>query len=255
MITIKSSREIERMREAGRITAAARNVARKAIRPGITTDEIDQKIHQFILSCGATPTFLHYGGFPRSACISVNDEVIHGIPGKRVLHEGDIVSIDVGATYKGYVGDCADTFPVGRISPEAEDLIRVTRECFYQGLRYARSGNRLYDISAAVQQYAESHGFSVVRDYVGHGVGTVLHEDPEVPNYVPAHGEHRKNPRLLPGMTLAVEPMINAGGLEVRVLSNEWTVVTVDHALSAHYENTILITDGDPEILTIADDC
>lgn len=153
------------------------------------------------------------------------------------------------------MGDCAGTFPVGRITPEAEDLIRVTRECFYQGLRYARSGNRLYDISAAVQQYAESHGYSVVRDYVGHGVGTALHEDPEVPNYVPDHGEHRKNPRLLPGMTLAIEPMINAGGLEVRVLSNEWTVVTVDHALSAHYENTILITDGDPEILTIADDC
>ena len=220
----------------------------------ITTDELDREIHQFILSCGATPTFLHYGGFPRSACISVNDEVIHGIPGKRVLHEGDIVSIDVGATYKGYVGDCAGTFPVGEISPEAAELIRVTRESFFRGLEHARADGRLYDISAAVQEYAERHGYGVVRDYVGHGVGTALHEDPEVPNYVPEHNEHRKNPRLMPGMTLAIEPMINAGGPAVRVLSNEWTVVTVDHSLSAHYENTILITEGDPEILTIADD-
>ena len=254
MITIKSRREIDRMREAGRIAAAARTVGRKAIRPGITTDELDREIHQFILSCGATPTFLHYGGFPRSACISVNDEVIHGIPGKRVLHEGDIVSIDVGATYKGYVGDCAGTFPVGEISPEAAELIRVTRESFFRGLEHARADGRLYDISAAVQEYAERHGYGVVRDYVGHGVGTALHEDPEVPNYVPEHNEHRKNPRLMPGMTLAIEPMINAGGPAVRVLSNEWTVVTVDHSLSAHYENTILITEGDPEILTIADD-
>jgi len=254
MITIKSRREIDRMREAGRIAAAARTVGRKAIRPGITTDELDREIHQFILSCGATPTFLHYGGFPRSACISVNDEVIHGIPGKRVLHEGDIVSIDVGATYKGYVGDCAGTFPVGEISPEAAELIRVTRESFFRGLEHARADGRLYDISAAVQEYAERHGYGVVRDYVGHGVGTALHEDPEVPNYVPEHNEHRKNPRLMPGMTLAIEPMINAGGPAVRVLSNEWTVVTADHSLSAHYENTILITEGDPEILTIADD-
>ena len=254
MVTIKSKREIQRMREAGKITAAARSVGRKAIRPGVTTAEIDKEIHNFILSCGATPTFLHYGGFPKSACISVNDEVIHGIPGKRVLHEGDIVSIDVGATYQGYVGDCAGTFPVGAISPEAEQLIRVTRESFFRGIRFARAGQRLFDISAAVQEYAESFGYGVVRDYVGHGVGTVLHEDPEVPNYVPERMEHRKNLRLLPGMTIAVEPMINAGGMEVRVLSNDWTVVTVDHSLSAHYENTILITDGDPEILTIADD-
>ena len=217
MITIKSQREIERMREAGKITAAARSVGRQMLRDGVTTEEINKEIHKFILSCGATPTFLGYGGFPKSACISVNDEVIHGIPGKRLIRNGDIVSIDVGATYKGYVGDCAGTFPVGEVSPE-------------------------------------SHGCGVVRDYVGHGIGAKMHEDPEVPNYVPPRGDHRANPRLLPGMTLAIEPMINAGGPAVRVLSNNWTVVTVDGSLSAHYENTVLITDGEPEILTIADD-
>ena len=253
MITIKSSREIDRMREAGKSAAAARSMARQMIQPGITTDEIDREIHKFILSCGATPTFLNYNGFPKSLCVSVNDEVIHGIPGKRKLKEGDIVSVDVGATCKGYVGDCAGTFPVGKIDPAAEDLIRVTRESFFRGIEQARSGGRLYDISAAVQQYVESHGYTVVRDYVGHGVGTKLHEEPEVPNYVPQEG-HRRNPRLLPGMTIAVEPMVNAGTAEIRVLSNNWTVVTADNSLSAHYENTILITDGDPEILTIADD-
>lgn len=253
MITIKSSREIDRMREAGKITAKARSLGRQLIEPGITTGEIDREIKKFIQSCGATPTFLNYNGFPKSVCISVNDEVIHGIPGKRVLREGDIVSIDVGATFRGYVGDCAGTFPVGKISPEAEDLIRVTRESFFRGIAYARAGGRLYDISAAVQEYVESHGYSVVRDYVGHGVGTQLHETPEVPNFVP-RGEHRANPRLLAGMTIAVEPMVNAGTAEVRVLSNDWTVVTADNSLSAHYENTILITNGDPEILTIADD-
>ncbi len=254
MITIKSQREIERMREAGKITAAARSVGRQMLRDGVTTEEINKEIHKFILSCGATPTFLGYGGFPKSACISVNDEVIHGIPGKRIVRNGDIVSIDVGATYKGYVGDCAGTFPVGEVSPEAMELIRITRQSFFEGLKHARAGGRLYDISAAVQQYAESHGCGVVRDYVGHGIGTKMHEDPEVPNYVPPRGDHRANPRLLPGMTLAIEPMINAGGPAVRVLSNDWTVVTVDGTLSAHYENTILITDGEPEILTIADD-
>ena len=232
MITIKSQREIERMREAGKITAAARSVGRQMLRDGVTTEEINKEIHKFILSCGATPTFLGYGGFPKSACISV----------------------DVGATYKGYVGDCAGTFPVGEASPEALELIRITRQSFFEGIRFARAGNRLNDISAAVQQYAESHGCGVVRDYVGHGIGTKMHEDPEVPNYVPDRRERRPNPRLLPGMTLAVEPMINAGGPAVRVLSNKWTVVTVDGSLSAHYENTILITDGEPEILTLADD-
>ena len=254
MISIKSAREIDGMRAAGKITAQARTIGREMIRDGVTTDEINREIHRFILSCGATPTFLNYGGFPKSACISVNDEVIHGIPGKRKIKTGDIVSIDVGATYKGFVGDCAGTFPVGSISAEAEKLIRVTRQSFFEGLKAARAGNRLYDISAAVQQYAEANGYSVVRDYVGHGVGRELHEDPEVPNYVPERGEHRKNPRLMPGMTIAIEPMINIGGYDVRVLSNDWTVVTRDGSLSAHYENTVLITNGDPEILTIADD-
>ena len=253
MITIKSSREIDRMREAGKITAAARTLGRQLVQPGVTTDEIDRELHKFIQSCGATPTFLNYNGFPKSLCISVNDEVIHGIPGKRKLKEGDIVSIDLGATYKGYVGDCAGTFPVGKIDRCAEDLIRVTRESFFRGIEHARVGGRLFDISAAVQEYVESHGYSVVRDFVGHGVGTELHEEPEVPNYVP-RGEHRRNPRLLAGMTIAIEPMVNAGTAVVRVLSNDWTVVTADNSLSAHYENTILITDGDPEILTIADD-
>ena len=195
MITIKSQREIERMREAGKIAAAARSVGRRMLRDGVTTEEINKEIHKFILSCGATPTFLGYGGFPKSACISVNDEVIHGIPGKRLIRNGDIVSIDVGATYKGYVGDCAGTFPVGEVSPEAQELIRITRQSFFEGLRHARAGGRLYDISAAVQQYAESRGCGVVRDYVGHGVGRNMHEAPEVPNY--SIKGKRANPRLV----------------------------------------------------------
>ena len=254
MITIKSSREIERMRAAGRITAGARTIGREMLRDGVTTNEIDREINRFILKSGAKPAFLHYGGFPKSACISVNDEVIHGIPGKRIVRNGDIVSIDVGATYEGYVGDCAGTFPVGEVSEEASELIRLTRQSFFEGLKAARAGNRLFDVSAAIQQYVESHGCSVVRDYVGHGIGTKMHEDPEVPNYVPSGGARRGNPRLIPGMTLAIEPMVNAGGYEVYVLSNDWTVVTADHSLSAHYENTILITDGEPEILTFSDD-
>ena len=250
MITIKSQREIERMREAGKITAAARSVGRQMLRDGVTTEEINKEIHKFILSCGATPTFLGYGGFPKSACISVNDEVIHGIPGKRIVRNGDIVSIDVGATYKGYVGDCAGTFPVGEASPEALELIRITRQSFFEGIKYARAGNRLNDISAAVQQYAESHGCGVVRDYVGHGIGRRMHESPEVPNFgAPGHG-----PRLLRGMTIAVEPMVNAGSAAIRQMSDGWTVKTADGKNAAHYENTILITDGDPELLTDASD-
>ena len=254
MIIVKSPREIEFMREACRITAGARTVARQAIAAGVATREIDREVHKFILRSGATPSFLNYGGFPASTCISVNEEVIHGIPGPRKLQEGDIVSVDVGARYRGFNGDCAGTFPCGQCSDEALRLIRITRQSFFEGIKFARAGNRLNDISAAVQQYAESHGCGVVRDYVGHGIGTKMHEDPEVPNYVPDRRERRPNPRLLPGMTLAVEPMINAGGPAVRVLSNKWTVVTVDGSLSAHYENTILITDGEPEILTLADD-
>lgn len=250
MITIKSPREIELMRKAGRITAGARTAARQALRPGITTDEIDRIVKEYILSQGAKPTFLGYEGYPKSVCVSVNDELIHGIPGKRVIHEGDIVSVDVGATYQGYVGDCAGTYGVGDITPEAERLIRVTRDSFFAGLKEAHTGNRLSDISAAIQRYVESSGYSVVREYTGHGIGSDMHEDPAVPNY----GNPGRGPRLLQGMTLAVEPMVNAGGPEIRVLSNKWTVVTVDGSLAAHYENTILITSGEPEILTMADD-
>lgn len=249
-IVIKSDREIDLMRQAGKITAAARSVARQMIEPGVTTKAINKEVFNFIKKSGAEPTFLGYGGFPASACISVNDQVIHGIPGKRRIEEGDIVSIDVGATYKGYVGDCAGTYPCGKCSDEALRLIAATRQSFFEGIKYARQGCRISDISAAVQAYAESQGYSVVREYVGHGVGAKMHEEPEVPNFGhPGHG-----PRLIKGMTIAVEPMVNAGGYEVRVLPDGWTVVTADGSLSAHYENTILITDGEPEILTMADD-
>lgn len=254
MITIKSPREIDLMRQAGKITAAARSLGRSMIRPGVTTEEIDNAVRKFILSQGATPAFLHYGGYPKSVCLSVNNEVIHGIPGKRVIREGDIVSLDVGATYKGYVGDCAGTYPAGEISEEAGRLIEITRQSFFEGIRFAKAGGRLYDISGAIQQYVESHGYSVVRDFVGHGIGTEMHEAPEVPNYVPQQHHRSPNVRLLPGMTLAIEPMVNVGGYEVRQLADKWTIVTADGSLSAHYENTVLITNGEPEILTIADD-
>lgn len=257
-IIIKSGRDIELMRQAGRITAGARSIARQAVADGVTTKQIDKYVHEFIVKSGAKPTFLGYGGFPASACVSVNDEVIHGIPGKRVVHNGDIVSIDVGATYKGFVGDCAGTFPCGEVSEEAKKLIAVTRQSFFEGIKFARVGYRISDIGAAIQEYVESHGYSVVRDYVGHGVGREMHEAPEVPNYrVDRHERgfgRRLDPRLVAGMTLAIEPMVNIGGYQVKVLDNEWTVVTVDGTLSAHYENTIAITDGEPEILTMAED-
>ena len=250
MIIVKSPHEIELMRKAGKITALARTVAREMVADGITTREIDREVHKFITKSGAVPTFLGYGGFPASACVSVNEEVIHGIPGKRVVHNGDIVSLDVGATIGGYTGDCAGTFPCGQVSAQAQKLIDVTRESFFQGLKYARVGYRISDIGHAVQEYVEANGFSVVRAYVGHGVGRELHEDPEVPNFgAPGHG-----PRLIPGMTIAIEPMVNVGSFDIRILPNEWTVVTKDGSLSAHYENTVLITDGEPEILTMAED-
>lgn len=250
-IVIKSNRDIELMRQAGRIAAGARSIARQMIEPGVTTKAINKEVFNFIKKSGAEPTFLGYAGYPASACISVNDQVIHGIPGSRVIHEGDIVSVDVGATWKGFVGDCAGTYPCGRCSDEALRLIAVTRESFFEGIRYARQGYRISDISAGVQNHVEANGYSVVRDYVGHGVGAKMHEDPEVPNYV-QHGHG--SPRLLKGMTIAVEPMVNAGGWEVKVLPDGWTVLTADGSLSAHYENSILITDGEPEILTMADD-
>ena len=256
MITIKSPRDIERMRKAGRITAAARALAGKMVIPGATTLEIDTAVRKFIEDQGAIPSFLHVPGppgvmdYPGSACISVNDEVIHGIPGSRVLKDGDIVSVDVGAYYEGFHGDCAATFPCGRVSAEAAKLIAVTEQSFWEGMKFARRGYRISDIGCAVQKYVEENGFSVVREYVGHGVGANLHEAPEVPNYgKPGHG-----PRLLPGMTIAVEPMVNQGRWPVKVLSDGWTVKTADGSLSAHYENSILITDGEPEILTAVED-
>ena len=235
------------MRKAGRITAAARKLAGEMVKPGVTTLEIDTAVRKFIESQGGKPSFLGYHGFPGSACISVNDVVIHGIPSKRVvLKEGDLVSVDVGAYIDGFHGDCAATFACGEVSAEAKRLIEVTERSFWEGIRFARAGQRVSDISHAVQQYVERHGFSVVRDFVGHGVGAKLHEAPEVPNYGPAgHG-----PRLQPGMTLAIEPMVCQGDWQVKVLRDGWTTVTADGSLAAHYENTILVTDGDPEILT-----
>ena len=247
MISVKTERELEVMRRAGRITAGARALAGSMVRPGVTTKEIDKAVHDFIVSQGAKPSFLNYAGYPASACISVNDVVIHGIPDGRVLREGDIVSVDVGAYWGGFHGDCAATFACGKISPEAEKLIAVTRQSFFEGIRYAREGCRLQDISAAIQTYVESHGYSIVREYVGHGIGTQMHEPPEIPNY----GHPGRGPRLLRGMTLAIEPMVNAGAAAIRVLPDGWTVKTQDGKWAGHYENTVLITDGEPEILTV----
>ena len=246
MITLKSAHEIELMRRAGKITAAARALAGEMVKPGVTTQEIDSEVERFIRKQGAVPSFLHYNGYPASACISVNDEIIHGIPGKRVLREGDIVSVDVGAYIGGYHGDCAGTYPCGQVSDEALRLIRVTQDSFFEGLKFAREGYRLSDISHAVQTFVEANGYSVVREYVGHGIGRNMHEAPEVPNYgKPGHG-----PRLLRGMTLAVEPMVNAGTAAIKQMPDGWTVKTADGKYAAHYENTILITAGDPELLT-----
>lgn len=254
-IFIKSPKDIELMRQAGRITAGARSIARQAIRDGVTTKQIDKCVHDYIVKSGAIPTFLGYDGFPGSACVSVNEELIHGIPGKKVVHNGDIVSIDVGATFNGFVGDCAGTYPCGEISDEAKNLIEVTRQSFFEGIKFAKVGYRISDIGAAIQEYVESHGYSVVRDYVGHGVGRNMHEAPEVPNYKPDRRiGHRGDPRLVKGMTIAIEPMVIIGDYEIEVLGNGWTVVSADGTLACHYENTIAITDGEPEILTMADD-
>ena len=248
-ITLKSPKEIELMRRAGKITAAARALAGEMVKPGVTTQEINNEVERFIRKEGAIPSFLNYSGYPGSICISVNDEVIHGIPGKRVLQEGDIVSVDVGAFIGGFHGDCAATFACGTITPEAQDLIDVTRQSFFEGIKLAKKGQRVSDISAAIQVYVESHGYSIVREYVGHGIGKNLHESPEVPNF----GNPGRGIRLLPGMTLAIEPMVNAGSAAIQLLSDGWTVKTRDGKYAAHYENTILITDGEPEILTAPD--
>ena len=246
-VTIKSEREIGLMREAGRILAVTHEELEKALKPGISTWEINRLGEEIIRSYGCIPSFKNYRGYPASICISVNDEVVHGIPSKkRILREGDIVSLDAGVIYKGYHSDAARTHGVGQISPAAGQLIEVTKQCFFEGIKFAKTGNHLNDISTAVQTYAESFGYGVVRDLVGHGIGAHLHEDPEVPNFA----RKRKGIRLQPGMTLAVEPMINAGRFDVRWLDDEWTVITKDGSLSAHYENTILITEGEPEILS-----
>ena len=247
MITLKSGEEIIRMRDAGRIAAIAREIGGEHVREGVTTAQIDREIKKCILSHGAKPSFLGYGGFPASACISVNEEIIHGIPSSdKVLKNGDIVKIDVGAYYKGYHGDCAATFAVGQISEEAQRLIDVTKQSFFEGIAAIGDGKRIGDIGHAIQSYVEANGFSVVREYIGHGIGKNLHEDPEVPNYGSAgHGQ-----RIREGMTIAIEPMVNQGDWRVRVLRDKWTVVTVDGKLSSHYENTVAVTANGVLILT-----
>ena len=247
MIAIKNSRELREMREACVISAQALKLGGEAVEPGVTTGEIDRLIRRFIEQAGAKPSFLGYGGFPASACISINGTVIHGIPGKTVIKAGDIVSIDVGAYLNGYHGDNAATFAAGDISPEAEALLKATEESLYEGIRAAVAGNRVGDIGAAGQRYVEVRGYSVVRQFVGHGVGTNLHEDPSVPNF----GTPGRGPRLLPGMALAIEPMINMGGPEVEILKDGWTTVTTDGKLSAHFEHTVAITKDGPVILTM----
>jgi methionyl aminopeptidase len=247
-VTIKSAREIELMREAGRLLAEVHEELAAFIKPGISTKDIDKLGEKLIRDRGCTPNFLNYHGYPASVCVSVNDEVVHGIPTKhRILQEGDIVSLDAGLIYKGYHSDAARTHAVGNISKEAQQLIDVTRQSFFEGMKYAKAGNRLHDISNAIAAYAESFGYGVVKDLVGHGIGTALHEDPQIPNF----RQNRRGMKLVAGMTLAIEPMINAGTWEVCWLDDEWTVVSEDGSLSAHYENTVLITDGEPEILTL----
>lgn len=249
MIQLKNSAQLKQMRVAGRITAEALLVAEEHIKPGISTKLLDSVIHDYIVKCGAKPSFLGYGGFPGSACISINDEVIHGIPSKkRILQEGDIVKVDVGAFIDGFHGDSARTFPVGKVSEEAMRLIEATKESFERGYAQVTAGLRVGDIGAAVEACAKEHGFSVVRRYVGHGVGHELHESPEVPNY----GTPGRGARLYPGMVIAIEPMVNAGVPDVRELPDGWTVKTADGKLSAHYENTVALTDEGPIILTAA---
>lgn len=250
MVVIKSTRELQKMKNACRISANALVVAGKAVEPGVSTLEIDTIVRKYIEKEGATPSFLGYGGFPASACISVNNVVIHGIPSKKqILKEGDIVSVDVGAFIDGFHGDNAYTFKCGKVSPQAEALLKATEESLYEGIKQAKAGNRIGDIGSAVQKYVEDRSYSVVRDFVGHGVGAKLHEDPSVPNY----GTPGRGVRLIPGMTIAIEPMVNAGDYKVKVLSDEWTTVTVDGSLAAHFEHSVAITYDGPQILTIPD--
>ena len=247
-VSIKSAREIELMKEAGRILAITHEELEKALKPGMSTWDINRLGEEIIRSYGCIPSFLNYNGYPASICVSVNDEVVHGIPNKKhIIREGDIVSLDAGVIYKGYHSDAARTIGVGEISPAAAKLIEVTRQCFFEGIVYAKDGCHLFDISAAIHDYADQYGYGVVRDLVGHGIGSHLHEDPEIPNFRQA----RKGIKLKPGMTLAIEPMINIGHADVEWLDDDWTVVTEDGSLSAHYENTVLITENGPEILTL----
>lgn len=246
-VTIKSKQEIELMREAGRILAIVHEELAGIIRPGITTYEIDKKGYDVIKSFGCTPSFLNYNGYPASICVSINDEVVHGIPNKkRILREGDIVSLDAGVIYKGFHSDAARTLAVGEITEEAKRLIEVTKQSFFEGIKFAKAGNHVHDISAAIEEYVIAHGYTVVQDLVGHGIGKALHEEPQIPNF----RQKRRGIKLVPGMTLAIEPMVNQGRCDVAWLEDDWTVVTADGSLSAHYENTILITEGEPELLS-----
>lgn len=250
MIVIKNKTEIDLMTRAAEVTADILKTLPEIIKPGMSTRDLDRWIEDFIVKHDMKPAFKGYGGFPATACISVNEEVIHGIPSKkRILREGDIVSVDLGTIYKDYYSDAARTYPVGKISEENAKLIRVTEESFFEGLRFCKKGYRLGDVSSAIQTCIEAAGFSVIRDYVGHGVGRNLHEDPQVPNY----GKAGHGPKLVPGMTLAIEPMVAAGDYDVEVLDNDWTVVTTDGSMTAHYENTVVITEGEPILLTCSD--
>ena len=248
-VSIKSEREIQLMRESCKILAKVYEELEKAIRPGVSTKELDELAEKLIRSYDCIPNFLNYHGFPATICASVNEEVVHGIPSRdRILKDGDIISIDCGCIYKGYHSDAARTYAVGQISKEAEKLIEVTKQSFFEGIKKAVAGNHLYDISNAIDAYVSGFGYGIVRDLVGHGIGTSLHEDPQIPNFK----QWRRGIKLQPGMTLAIEPMINMGGYEVEWLDDDWTVVTADGSLSAHYENTVLITEGEPEILTLS---
>ena len=248
MVVIKTARELSLMKDACRISAEALRVAGEAVKPGVTTYEIDTIVRKYIEKQGASPSFLGYGGFPASACISVNNVVIHGIPSKKqILKEGDIVSVDVGAYYNGFHGDAARTFPVGKVSDEASKLIEVTKQSFFEGLKFVKPNNRVSDISGAIEDYVVSFGYSVVKEYTGHGIGRELHEDPEVPNY----RTNRRGHRLAAGMAIAIEPMVNQGTDEISLAGNKWTVYTKDGKLSAHYENTVIVTDDEPLIVTL----
>ena len=248
-VTIKSEKEIELMREAGRLLSIVHEELAKIVKPGISTKDIDRECEKIIRGFGCTPNFLHYQGYPASVCVSVNEEVVHGIPMEdHIIKEGDIVSLDTGLIYKGYHSDAARTHAVGKVAPEVQQLMDVTKQSFFEGIKMAKAGNHLYDISNAIDAYIRPYGYGIVRSLVGHGIGTHLHEDPQIPNFA----QRRKGLRLQPGMTLAIEPMVNMGTADVEWLDDDWTVIAADHSLSAHYENTILITDGEPEILTLA---